>query len=173
MEIVLLAWLIPYLFLLAVNEAKFPRYLLAISRSSAVWGRSCSSISGGCTGGTVRLAALTSRWRAQSSSQAAARGRRRGSGERRAHRASRDVADGAGLLGDLWQPHTQMAASEWFYAQCPERFITLRGVLGSLDTAALRWGSRSRACTVTRMFLFDLDGHPGLRSHRMVRSRPK
>jgi YYY domain-containing protein len=38
LELVLLAWVVPYLFLLALNEAKFPRYLLPLVPVFCAWG---------------------------------------------------------------------------------------------------------------------------------------
>jgi len=38
LELVTLAWVVPYLFLLALNEAKFPRYLLPVVPVFCAWG---------------------------------------------------------------------------------------------------------------------------------------
>jgi YYY domain-containing protein len=117
MEIVLLSWVIPYLLLLALNEAKFPRYLLAIS----------PILCGFAAKLLVDLGAFAPRAAAR---MAALPDQMRESGIGGWRRITATSVASIVLVGTFLtalafsaiyrQPHTQIAASEWIYANIPK-----------------------------------------------------
>ncbi len=116
MEIVLLSWVIPYLLLLALNEAKFPRYLLVISPILCAFAAKL----------LVDLGAFAPRAAAHRAGLNGAAHARPSPGWRRpAATALASVVLAGTFLTALAfsaiyrQPHTQITASEWIYANIP------------------------------------------------------
>ena len=112
LELVLLAWVVPYLCLLALNEAKFPRYLLPIVPIFCAWGaKLLRDLGAGAFARRDALRALPRRlptWRVWGATALA----------------------GIVLLGTFLttlafsaiygRPNSQIAASQWIYDNVPK-----------------------------------------------------
>ncbi len=115
-EIVLLAWVLPYLLLLALNEAKFPRYLLAVSPLLCAFAAKLLVDLGAFV---PRAAAGFATLNGQLRSRPLPAWRRIG-----ATGAASVVLVGTFLTALAFsaiyrQPHTQIAASAWIYDNIP------------------------------------------------------
>lgn len=112
-DIVLLSWVIPYLLVLAFNEAKFMRYVLPVVPVLLAFGASL----------LTDLGAFGSRWRA--TRDARPRPRRTSLVARLASVLAIAVLLSSGLLAVAFEaiysrPNTRIAASEWIYANVPK-----------------------------------------------------
>jgi YYY domain-containing protein len=115
-DIILLSWVLPYLLLLALNEAKFPRYLLAISPLLCAFAAKL----------LIDLGAFAPR---AAAALVELNGQRRAATKAVWRRIGATGLASVILVGTFLtalafsaiyrQPHTQIAASEWIYNNIP------------------------------------------------------